>query len=152
MTDPSHILETAHWIAHAAPYLAGVVLVVGGTALVMALQRGRRVQHALGRRTRVELVPTSTFDPGLGEISRSAQHLGRVRYAAPHVPARGAAARLRYSAENGQMRCYLEGPDTAAAVLRMPSHAEVEVRSASSSASQLQPVRFVIPDQRGEQR
>ncbi|MFD4763302.1 hypothetical protein ACFWOJ_31970 [Streptomyces sp. NPDC058439] len=102
--------DAAHWIAWSAPYLAALVLVAGIFWVWTAWQRAQRVQRALADRVRVEVVPTSTFDPAEGEIGRWAHHLGRVRYAAAETPARGAAARLRYTVEDGKMRCYLEGP------------------------------------------
>ncbi|MFG2775282.1 hypothetical protein [Streptomyces sp. NPDC048350] len=89
-------------------------------------------------------MPTSTFDPSEGEVGRWARQLGRVHHSTQGVPARGAAARLRYSAEDGRMRCYLEGPATAAAVLSMPGFAEVEVR-AHRAQRDIQPVRFPTP-------
>ncbi len=89
----------------------------------------------------MEVVPTSTFDPSEGEVGRWARQLGRIHHSAGGVPARGSAARLRYRAEGGKMRCYLEGPATAAAVLAMPGFAEVEVR-AHRAKKDIQPVRF----------
>ncbi|MEU5109655.1 hypothetical protein AB0H07_46735 [Streptomyces sp. NPDC021354] len=97
-------------------------------------------------------MPTSTFDPSEGEVRRWAHQVGRIHHAAAGTPARGAAARLRYSVANGKMRCYLEGPAEAAAVLSMPGFAEVEVRTAGSRQF-IQPVRFPHPDrQKGAQQ
>jgi len=137
--------DIAHWIAWSAPYLALLVLVGGIIAIAVALLRAQRVTEALADRVTVEVVPTSTFDPGEGEIGRWAHQLSRVRYAAAATPARGAAARLRYTVEDGTMHCYLEGPATASAVLAMPGFAEVEVRAARAEQT-IQPVRF--PSQR----
>lgn len=109
-----------------------------------AHRRRKRVRAALADRVTVEVVPTSTFDPSEGEVGRWARQLGRVHHSTQGVPPRGAAARLRYSAEDGRMRCYLEGPATAAAVLSMPGFAEVEVR-AHRAQRDIQPVRFPTP-------
>lgn len=142
--------DAAHWIAWSSPYLAALVLVAGIVWIWVAWQRALRVQAALADRVTVEVVPTSTFDPGEGEVGRWAQHLGRVHQAAGGVPARGSAARLRYSVEHGRMRCFIEGPAQAAAVLAMPGFAEVEVlvRRAHKDIS---PVRFTLPAQRKEE-
>ncbi|MBL1086744.1 hypothetical protein JK359_33095 [Streptomyces actinomycinicus] len=141
------LLDVAHGIAVAAPYMAVVIGVGFLAACGIAWRRALRVRDALAGRVRVETVPTSTFDPGEGEVRRWSQHLGRVSYAAGDVPARGRAARLRYSAEHGRMRCYLEGPAYAQAVLTMPGFAEVEIRS-GGSRSEVRPVRFSVPTSR----
>ncbi|WP_438453387.1 hypothetical protein [Streptomyces asiaticus] len=138
------LLLIAHWISRSAPYLAVLVVVAGAAAAWVTVRRARRVTKALTGRVTVEVVPTSTFDPGEGEVGRWARQVGRVRYAAAGTPARGAAARLRYSVVDGAMRCYLEGPAEAAAVLAMPGFAEVEVRAARAERS-IQPVRFDLP-------
>ncbi len=132
-------------LATAIPYAAGAAPVVMAGWLGRAVHRARRARAALADRLVVELVPTSTFDPSEGEVARWARQLGRVHHAAAGVPARGSAARLRYSAENGKMRCYLEGPRTAQAVLTMPGFAEVEVR-AQEDRTGIRPVRFPAPE------
>lgn len=145
------LLRVVHWIARSAPYLAALVVAAGAVAVWRSVQRGRRVAKALADRVTVEIVPTSTFDPGESEVGRWARQVGRVRYAAAGTPARGAAARLRYSVVDGAMRCYLEGPAEAAAVLAMPGFAEVEVRASRAERS-VQPVRFEVPAPRGGER
>lgn len=145
------LLLIAHWIAGSAPYLAALVVVAGVAVAWVTVRRARRVTKALADRVTVEVVPTSTFDPGEGEVGRWARQVGRVRYASADTPARGAAARLRYSVVGGVMRCYIEGPAEAAAVLAMPGFAEVEVRSSRAERS-VQPVRFDLPAQHGGER
>ncbi|GAA3808536.1 hypothetical protein ACFQ0G_53310 [Streptomyces chiangmaiensis] len=140
------ILDAAHGIAVAAPYLAGLVAVGFLTAVALSWRRARRVRDVLAGRVRVEAVPTSTFDPSENEVLRWGHHLGRVSYSASDVPARGRAARLHYSVKHGRMHCYLEGPRYAQAVLSMPGFAEVEIR-AGASRSDIHPVRFAV--QRG---
>ncbi|MFE4873469.1 hypothetical protein [Streptomyces sp. NPDC056682] len=143
------LFDAAHWIVWSAPYLA-VLVAAGATVWAgTAWRRSQLVREALAHRTVVEVIPTSTFDPGEGEVSRWAHQLGRVPAAADGVPARGAAARLRYSVENGKMRCYLEGPAQAAAILAMPGFAEVEVRTARAQQD-IRPIRFNLPAQPGE--
>ncbi|MFJ3817750.1 hypothetical protein [Streptomyces sp. NPDC090056] len=128
----------------AAPYL--VVLGVLGAAVWVwwTIRRAVLVREALTDRVQVEVIPTATFDPGEGEVGRWARQLGRVHYAADGVPARGSAVRLRYTAVEGKMRCYIEGPAAAAAVLNMPGFAEVEVRTQHGQAD-IRPVRFTGP-------
>lgn len=132
------------WTSAAAPYLTAASPVALAAWLWWAIRRARLIRAALGDRATVEVVPTSTFDPSEGEVGRWARQLGRVHHAAGGVSARGSAARLRYSAEDSKMRCYLEGPATAAAVLAMPGFAEVEVR-AHRAQKDIQPVRFPAP-------
>lgn len=129
------------WAAAAAPYLAVVISVGTAVWCLVAWQRAQRVRAALADRVAVEVVPTSTFDPSESEVGRWAHQLGRIHQSAGGVPARGSAARLRYSAVGGKMRCFLEGPVTAAAILTMPGFAEVEIR-AHRAHQDLQPVRF----------
>lgn len=129
------------WITSAAPFTAGASPIALGAWICWAVRRARRVEAALADRVTVEVVPTATFDPSEGEVGRWARHLGRVHHSTRGVPARGSSARLRYSADDGKMRCFLEGPATAAAVLSMSGFAEVEVR-ACRAQSDIQPVRF----------
>ncbi|EPH45358.1 hypothetical protein ABT390_35480 [Streptomyces aurantiacus] len=137
-------IEADHWLAPAALYLSAAVLTGMAVWIGWKARRARLVRACLADRVTVELVPTSTFDPGEGEVGRWARQMGRVHFAAGGVPARGSAARLRYSAEDGKMRCYLEGPAAAAAVLAMPGFAEVEVR-AHHARKDITPVRFPAP-------
>ncbi|WP_336054004.1 hypothetical protein [Streptomyces sp. CA2R101] len=135
-------LDAAHVIAASSPYLAALILVGAIAAGAVGLRRRRQADAALAHRACVELVPTSTFNPGLDEIGRAAHHVTRIHHAAG-APARGSAARLRYTVTDGQMRCYLEGPADAAAVLRMPAYAEVEVRT-PNAAPDIHPVHFSL--------
>ncbi|GAB7035990.1 hypothetical protein AB0G35_23940 [Streptomyces sp. NPDC021749] len=135
-------LDAAHVIAASSPYLAALILIGAIAAGIVGLRRRRQADAALAHRACVELVPTSTFNPGLEEVGRAAHHFARIHHAAG-APARGSAARLRYTVTDGQMRCYLEGPGEAAAVLRMPAYAEVEVRTPHASAD-IHPVHFSL--------
>ncbi|WP_328335757.1 MULTISPECIES: hypothetical protein [unclassified Streptomyces] len=147
LPNPGHLLDIAHWIAMSAPYLALMVLLGGAAWGWTHWQRARRVEETLLGRVTVELIPTSTFDPSEGEVRRYAHQLSRARYSVAKTPARGAGVRLRYSAEEGHMRCYVEGPARAGAVLAMPGFAEVEVRAARAD-QHIEPVRFTPPVQR----
>lgn len=133
--------RAADALAVALPYLTALAPLMVAIWACVAVRHAHLVRRALADRVTVEVVPTSTFNPGEGEVGRWARQLGRVHHAAVGVPARGSAARLRYSAEGGKMRCFLEGPVTAAAVLSMPGFAEVEVR-AHNGQDAIRPVRF----------
>ncbi|MER7111147.1 hypothetical protein [Streptomyces sp. NPDC000229] len=143
LLEADALVDVGSWAA-AAPYLAAATPVILALWTWWAVRRARLVRAALADRVTVEVVPTSTFDPSEGEVGRWARQLGRVHHSAGGVPARGSAARLRYSAKDGKMRCFLEGPATAAAVLAMPGFAEVEVR-AHRAQKDIQPVRFPAP-------
>ncbi|MFE1557438.1 hypothetical protein ACFW6V_20980 [Streptomyces sp. NPDC058734] len=128
----------------AAPYLVALSILGAAVWVWWTIRRAALVREALADRVRVEVIPTATFDPGEGEVGRWARQLGRVHYAADGVPARGSAVRLRYTAVDGKMRCYVEGPAAAAAILNMPGFAEVEVRTPHGQAD-IRPVRFTGP-------
>ncbi|MFJ5680310.1 hypothetical protein [Streptomyces sp. NPDC093097] len=146
-TDPlpgvTTALNAAHLIASSAPYLALLVLLIGIAAGLNALRRRRRADAALTDRVMVELVPTTTFNPRSEEVARAGHHFARIRHAAGDIPPRGAATRLHYTVKDGQMHCYLEGPATAAAVMRMPAYAEVDVRT-SQATPPTHSVRFAL--------
>ncbi len=135
-------LDAAHVIAASSPYLAALILVGVIAAVIVGLRRCRQADAALAHRACVELVPTSTFNPGLEEVGRAAHQFARIHHSAG-APARGSAARLRYTVSDGQMRCYLEGPADAAAVMRMPAYSEVEVRTPHASVD-IHPVHFSL--------
>ncbi|MER8236126.1 hypothetical protein [Streptomyces sp. NPDC094049] len=131
-------------LSAAAPYLVALGVLVAAVWPWWTIRRAALVREALADRVEVEVIPTATFDPGEGEVGRWARQLGRIHHAADGVPARGSAVRLRYTAVAGKMRCYIEGPAAAAAVLNMPGFAEVEVRTQHGQADIL-PVHFTGP-------
>ncbi|MEW1637467.1 hypothetical protein AB0469_25765 [Streptomyces sp. NPDC093801] len=138
------LVQLQRTLGTAAPYL-GAVGVLGAAVWVWwTIRRTALVREALTDRVQVEAIPTATFDPGEAEVGRWARQLGRVHYAADGVPARGSAVRLRYTAVDGKMRCYIEGPAAAAAILHMPGFAEVEIRTPNGQAD-IHPVRFTGP-------
>ncbi|MEV6734809.1 hypothetical protein [Streptomyces sp. NPDC051364] len=128
----------------AVPYLVALGVLGAAVWVWWTIRRAALVREALADRVQVEAIPTATFDPGEGEVGRWARQLGRVHYAAAGVPARGSAVRLKYTAVDGKMRCYIEGPAAAAAILAMPGFAEVEVRT-HHGPSEFRPVRFTGP-------
>ncbi|MGW2016855.1 hypothetical protein [Streptomyces sp. NPDC001927] len=128
-------------LSAAAPYLVALGVLGAAVWVWWTTRRDALVRGALADRVQVEVIPTATFDPTEGEVGRWARQLGRVHYAAAGVPARGSAVRLRYTAVEGRMRCYIEGPAAAAAIVAMPGFAEVEVRTQHGQAD-IRPVRF----------
>ncbi|MER7959183.1 hypothetical protein [Streptomyces sp. NPDC096030] len=124
-----------------APYLLALGMLGASVWVWWMIRRAALIRQALADRVQVEAVPAATFDPSEGEVGRWARQLGRAHYAAAGVPARGSAVRLRYTATDGKMRCFIEGPAAAAAVLKMPGFAEVEVRTQHRRAD-IRPVRF----------
>ncbi|MFB7453240.1 hypothetical protein [Streptomyces sp. NPDC056194] len=128
----------------AVPYLLALSVLETAVWVWWTIRRAALVREALADRVQVEAIPTATFDPSEGEVGRWARQLGRVHYAADGVPARGSAVRLRYTAVDGKMRCYIEGPAAAAAILAMPGFAEVEVRT-HQGQTEIRPVRFTGP-------
>ncbi|MFE1776394.1 hypothetical protein [Streptomyces sp. NPDC059008] len=135
-------LDAAHVIAASSPYLAALILIGAIATGIVGLRRRQQADAALAHRACVELVPTSTFNPSLEEVGRAAHQFARIHHAAG-APARGSAARLRYTVTDGQMRCYLEGPADAAAVMRMPAYSEVEVRT-PHAGTDIHPVHFSL--------
>jgi hypothetical protein len=144
--DVQALFDVAHWISSAAPYLAVLVALAGAAWAIASLCRASRVRTTLADRVAVEVVPTSTFDPSESMVSRWAHQLSRARYAAAGAPPRGAGTRLRYTARDGKMRCLIEGPAAAGAVLTLPGFAEVDVR-ADTARHPAHSVRF--PTQKG---
>ncbi|WP_329449145.1 hypothetical protein OG906_40830 (plasmid) [Streptomyces sp. NBC_01426] len=128
----------------ATPYFVALGVVGAAVWVWWTIRRAALAREALADRVQVEAIPTSTFDPRDGEVGRWAHQLGRVHYAADGVPARGSAVRLKYTAVDGKMRCYLEGPAAAAAILNMPGFAEVEIRTQHGQAD-IRPVHFNGP-------
>jgi len=145
----SPLLTLTHWLMLAAPYLTAMSLLIGICWALAARRRADHVKSALSGRVTVEVVPASTFDPSEAVVGRWAQQLARIRFAASATPARGAGARLRYSAREGKMHCYVEGPQAASAILTMPGFPDVEVRTVQHRRA-LRPVRFATTDQEGK--
>jgi hypothetical protein len=105
--------------------LCAVVLAVVAWPLVRAW-RGARV---LRRRVRYELLPTSTCDLGWEDIHRAAWVFSRVRPSrSPAVPDTARAVRIRFHSDDGTLHTYLEGPDSARALLRQHIYPQVESR------------------------
>ncbi|MFJ8405658.1 hypothetical protein ACIQ9K_34990 [Streptomyces microflavus] len=87
----------------------------------------RRARKALQGRCAVALVPAAGFDPSREEIGRHAVRLARIPASAGWMPRRSVGVRIRLMTEEGQLAYRLEGPATAAALLRMPSFTDVDV-------------------------
>lgn len=118
---------------------AAVPWLTAGAGVLLAAGAGsypwwrRRVRHALRGRTAVELVPTQSFDPPLEAVERHAAHLARVPATAGWAPRRAGAVRLRVLCVDQEVRYRLEGPARAAALLRLATYAEVDVRDVADA-------------------
>ncbi|MFJ8848407.1 hypothetical protein ACIRFF_36600 [Streptomyces cyaneofuscatus] len=103
----------------------------------------RRARKALRERCTVALVPAAGFDPSREEIGRHAVRLARIPASAGWVPRRSVGVRIRLMTEEGQLAYRLEGPATAAALLRMPSFTDVDVADPDGGKSAVVPrIRF----------
>ncbi|WP_158933571.1 hypothetical protein [Streptomyces sp. NRRL S-1868] len=115
------------WVAaHAVELLVlGVLAGVAGAAVRLAWRR--RVCAGLRNRCRVELVPSSSFDPGRAEIEWFAERLAAASAAAGALPRRASAVRVWMGGDAEGLLAYrVEGPEHAASVLRTSAYAEVE--------------------------
>jgi hypothetical protein len=103
----------------------------------------RRAREALRERCTVALVPAAGFDPSREEIGRHAVRLSRIPASAGWMPRRSVGVRIRLVTEDGQLAYRLEGPATAAALLRMTSFTDVDVADPDAGKSAVVPrIRF----------
>lgn len=132
-------------------WIGGVALVAAAGWCAAAVWWRRWAVRELADRTRVELVPATTFDPGMAEVGRVAGRLARVRSAGGRLPRRAAAVRIRVAAgDEGRLQYWWEGPERSAGVLRLSGYRRVEVAAPRARAEQ-QRIRFAdaAPLERG---
>ncbi|GAA2329990.1 hypothetical protein ACPCUV_24310 [Streptomyces platensis] len=142
--------EVGHWLwALVEAGLASlwwIALVGLGAAAVWvaaAVWWRRRAVRELADRTRVELVPATTFDPDLLEVGRVAGRLASVRSASGTLPRRAAAVRIRVVAgEEGRLHYWWEGPKRSAGVLRQSGYRRVEVAAPQAPSERRWRIRF----------
>jgi hypothetical protein len=91
----------------------------------------------LARRVAYDLLPATTFSPNAEDVLRFAAQLARTRPVASRlIPRRASSVRLRWHTNaDGLLTLRLEGPASAASVLRHQTYAAVELRKAGSDAS-----------------
>ncbi|MFI2318788.1 hypothetical protein [Streptomyces sp. CB00072] len=122
--------------------LLALAVVAAGGAGVRAWWL-RRAREALRERCAVALVPAAGFDPSREEIGRHTVRLARIPASAGWMPRRSVGVRVRLVTEEGQLAYRLEGPSTAATLLRMPSFTDVDVADPDAGMSAVVPrIRF----------
>lgn len=111
------------------PVIATIVAVVSAL-LVLLVARGRLIGRALGRRSRVRMVPTDDFDPRLEAVMRFAATLGRSRRSVRGLllgPA--SAVRIRLVPDHdGRLAYEFDVPDHASAAFSATAYGDVEIR------------------------
>ncbi|MFG2526094.1 hypothetical protein [Streptomyces sp. NPDC048527] len=89
-----------------------------------------RARHLLKKRAVVELLPSQGFDPTTQDMVPHAARLARASQTAGWAPRRAQGMRLRHGSDGqGQLSLRMEGPATSAALMRLPSLPNVQVRS-----------------------
>ncbi|RII06983.1 hypothetical protein DSC45_34715 [Streptomyces sp. YIM 130001] len=130
-------------VAASAGWLIGgaVLVAVGGTAVWVWWRR--RARAALAHRAVVDFIPAGTFDPSAEAIDRQAARIARVPEAAGWLPRRASGVRIRLVCTDSRLAYQLEAPERAAALLRLPSFAEVDIADAGTTGPQrAQRIRF----------
>ncbi|MFD4715354.1 hypothetical protein ACFWN5_37620 [Streptomyces sp. NPDC058430] len=92
-----------------------------------------RACRLLRKRAVVELVPSHNFDPSDKDMAPHAARLARASQTTSWTPRRAQGMRLRHGSDGqGQLALRMEGPATSAALMRLPSLPNVQVRSRQS--------------------
>ncbi|MFG2885736.1 hypothetical protein ACGFYV_26165 [Streptomyces sp. NPDC048297] len=119
------------WLLRGIAWWLGWIAGVG--ALVLGVGAGWwrvRARRLLRQRVVVELVPSQGFDPSVPDMAPHAARLARASRSAGWTPRRAQGMRLRHGNDGlGQLSLRLEGPATSAALMRLPSLPNVQVRS-----------------------
>lgn len=101
-------------------------LIAVGIATSLRYRRGRR---ALKDRDRIQLLPSTSFDPNPESILRFAAQLIRTRRTLNLLtPRRALGVRIRLATHTGQLQYQLHGPRRAGSLLRHGTYPEVEIR------------------------
>ncbi|MFD0515939.1 hypothetical protein ACFQ0Q_47330 [Streptomyces aureus] len=120
------LLRVAWWLA----WSGGVGAIVAGAGSLWWRARARRL---LRKRAVVELVPSHNFDPSDKDMAPHAARLARASQTTQCTPRRAQGMRLRHGSDGqGQLALRMEGPATSAALMRLPSLPNVQVRSRQS--------------------
>ncbi|RPK55822.1 hypothetical protein [Streptomyces sp. ADI95-17] len=117
------LCEVAWWLG----WVAGIGAFVMGAGFGWWRVRARRL---LEERAVVELVPSQGFAPSAQDMAPHAARLARASQTTQWTPRRAQGVRLRHGSDGqGQLSLRLEGPATSAALMRLPSLPDVQVRS-----------------------
>ncbi|MFD8732330.1 hypothetical protein [Streptomyces sp. NPDC059611] len=125
---PGHAERLAGSVIANAWWIALVALGVGSAAAAIrwAISRG-----PVSKRSAVELLPTTGFDPKPEEVIRFGHQMARSHTSVSRwliTSARTGALRIRYTCSNGSLSMRVEGPERAMSVLRHQGYAQVEMR------------------------
>ncbi|MEV6583540.1 hypothetical protein AB0M92_35960 [Streptomyces sp. NPDC051582] len=138
---PGHAEQLADSVMANAWWVALVALVAGGVAAAVrwALSRG-----PMSKRTALEVLPTTGFDPKPEEVIRFGHQMARAHKSVSRwlvSSTRTSALRVRFTCSDGALSMRVEGPDRAMSVLRHQGYAQVEMRpvEADGRAAREQP-------------
>ncbi|MFD8416567.1 hypothetical protein ACFV2Q_33300 [Streptomyces sp. NPDC059650] len=115
------VLSNAWWVALVTVAICSVI-----AAVRWALSRG-----PMSKRTALEVLPTTDFDPKPEEVIRFAHQMARAHKSVSRwlvSSTRTGALRVRFTCSNGSLSMRVEGPDRAMSVLRHQGYAQVEMR------------------------
>ncbi|WP_326771288.1 hypothetical protein [Streptomyces sp. NBC_01445] len=117
------LCDVAWWLG----WVGGVGALLAGAGSLLWRWRARRL---LTERAVVELVPSQGFDPSAPDMTPHAARLARASQTTEWTPRRAQGIRLRHGSDGqGQLSLRMEGPATSAALMRLPSLPNVQVRS-----------------------
>ncbi|MEV4419376.1 hypothetical protein AB0L40_05285 [Patulibacter sp. NPDC049589] len=127
----------------ASPLALGALLAVVAGAVALVVVRRAMVRRALGRRVRVQMVPTDAFDPPVEAVTRFAAGLGRTRRVVHNLlDLQASAARLRLTPDAaGRLRYEVELPAHARNALATATYPDVELHDTT-----LEPAEATAPD------
>lgn len=133
----AHLLrEVAWWLG----WVAGVGCLAAGVGGCWWRFRARRL---LTDRSVIELVPSQGFDPSAQDMAPHAARLARASQTTGWAPRRAQGMRLRHgSTRQGQLSLHLEGPARSAALMRLPSLPQVQVRSSRDDGAATEAITF----------
>lgn len=138
---PGHAEQLAEWVMGNAWWVALLAAGVGGViaGVRWALSRG-----PMSKRTALEVLPTTGFDPKPEEVIRFGHQMARAHKSVSRwlvSSSRTGALRIRFTCSDGALSMRVEGPDRAMSVLRHQGYAQVEMRpvEADGRAAREQP-------------
>jgi hypothetical protein len=125
---PGHAEQLTETVTANAWWVTLVALALGGAvaAVRWALSRG-----PMAKRTALEVLPTTGFDPKPEEVIRFGHQMARAHKSVSRwlvSSTRTSALRVRFTCSNGSLCMRVEGPDRAMSVLRHQGYAQVEMR------------------------
>ncbi|MEU5137042.1 hypothetical protein [Streptomyces californicus] len=125
---PGHAERLAGSVMANAWWIALVALGIGSAAAAIrwAIARG-----PVSKRSALELLPTTGFDPKPEEVVRFGHQMARSHTSVSRwltSSPRNGALRVRFTCSSGSLSMRVEGPERAMSVLRHQGYAQVEMR------------------------